>query len=258
MPTRRPRLWPTRRATRLGDMAHLLLVTGLKESWAVVTTEGESVQSRQLLHGTGGNVAFDVPITKLSQPNLVVNAVIVNDDKLITAQKSLKVPLVERTLIVMATSDKAKYLPGEKGSFDVLALDSNNKPVEADLSFGEVDEALYSVRPDESGNIVNFFYPRRQVYLDPETSFAFYFYGEAGFKSPLLARLNDGLFHPRLAQVKPGSDLVVPKVRKAFPGYRVLESQRAYRPGRTRSGRVQLSRRADHVADDDPRHDRRR
>ena len=34
---------------------------------------------------------------------------------------------------------------------------------------------------------------------------------------PLLAKLYDGLFHPRLAQVKPGSDLVVPKVRKAFP-----------------------------------------
>jgi uncharacterized protein YfaS (alpha-2-macroglobulin family) len=206
-----------KKSYQVGDVAHLLLVTGLKESWAVVTTEGESVQSRQLLHGTGGNVAFDVPITKLSQPNLVVNAVIVNDDKLITAQKSLKVPLVERTLTVMATPDKAKYLPGEKGSFDVLALDSNNKPVEADLSFGEVDEALYSVRPDESGNIVNFFYPRRRVYLDPEKSFAFYFYGEAGLKSPLLARLNDGLFHPRMAQVKPGSDLVVPKVRKAFP-----------------------------------------
>ena len=40
------------------------------------------------------------------------------------------------------------------------------KPVEADLSFGEVDEALYSVRPDESGNIVNSFYPKRAVDLE--------------------------------------------------------------------------------------------
>jgi len=206
-----------KKSYQVGDVAHLLLVTGLKESWAVVTSEGESVQSRQLLHGTSGNIAFDVPITGLSQPNLVVNAVIVNDDKLITAQKSLKVPLVERTLTVTATPDKTKYLPGEKGSFDVFAVDSNNKPVEADLSFGEVDEALYAVRPDETGNIVNFFYPKREVYLDPQTSFEFYFYGEAGLKSPLLAKLNDGLFHPRMAQVKPGSDLVVPKVRKAFP-----------------------------------------
>jgi alpha-2-macroglobulin len=202
----------------VGDTAHLLLVTGLKESWAVVTAEGDTVQSRQLFHATGASVAFDVPITVRAQPNLVVSAVIVHENQLITAQKSLKVPRVERTLTVTATPSKPKYLPGEKGSFDVLAVDSQGKPVEADLSFGEVDEALYSVRPDESGDIVASFYPQRSVYLNPQTSFDFFFSGEAGTKSPLLAQLgNAGLFHPRLAQVKPGSDLVVPKVRKAFP-----------------------------------------
>ena len=206
-----------KKSYQVGDTAHLLLVTGLKESWAVVTAEGDSVQSRQLLHATGASFAFDVPITKLAQPNLVVSAVIVHEDQLITAQKSLKVPLVERTLTVTATPSKAKYLPGEKGSFDVLAVNYQNKPVEADLSFGEVDEALYSVRPDESGDIVAAFYPKRSVELNPQTSFEFYFSGEAGLKSPLLAQLASGLYHPRLAQVKPGSDLVVPKVRKAFP-----------------------------------------
>jgi alpha-2-macroglobulin len=202
---------------QVGDVAHLLLVTGLKESWAVVTAEGDSLQSRQLLHATGESFAFDVPITKLAQPNLVVSAVIVHDNQLITAQKSLKVPTVERTLTITATPNKPKYLPGEKGSFDVLALDSNGKPVEADLSFGEVDEALYSVRPDTSGDIVAAFYPKRNVVLDPQTSFDFYFSGQAGLKSPLLTQLALGMYHPRLAQVKPGSDLVVPKVRKAFP-----------------------------------------
>jgi alpha-2-macroglobulin len=203
---------------KVGDTAHLLLVTGLKESWAVVTAEGETVQSRQLIHAAGASAAFDVPITLRAQPNLVVSAVIVHDNQLITAQKSLKVPRVERTLTITATPSKPKYLPGEKGSFDVLAVDAEGKPVEADLSFGEVDEALYSVRPDESGNIVASFYPQRDVYLNPQTSFDFFFSGEAGTKSPLLAQLGiAGLFHPRLAQVKPGSDLVVPKVRKAFP-----------------------------------------
>jgi hypothetical protein len=202
---------------QVGDTAHLLLVTGLPESWAVVTAEGNSVQSRQLIHATGASFAFDIPITKLAQPNLVVNAVIIHDNQLIKAQKSLKVPLDERTLTITATPNKTKYLPGEKGSFDILAVDYHGKPVEADLSFGEVDEALYSVRPDETGNIVNYFYPKRSVYLDPQTSFEFFFSGSAETKSPLLARLGDGLYHPRLAQVKPGSDLVVPKVRKAFP-----------------------------------------
>ena len=88
----------------------------------MVTAEGDSVQSRQLIHATGESFAFDVPITRQAQPNLVVNAVIVHDNQVMTAQKSLKVPLVERTLTITATPSKAKYLPGEKGSFDVLAV----------------------------------------------------------------------------------------------------------------------------------------
>ena len=206
-----------KKSYQVGDTAHLLLVTGIKQSWAVVTAEGDSVQSRQLLHATGESFAFDVPIAKLAQPNLIVTALIVHDNQLISAQKSLKVPAVERTLTIAATPGKTQFLPGEKGSFDVLAVDHQGKPVEADLSFGEVDEALYSVRPDESGDIVAAFYPERNVDLDPQTSFEFYFQGQAGLKSPLLAQLASSLYHPRLAQVKPGSDLVVPKVRKAFP-----------------------------------------
>ncbi len=200
---------------QVGDTAHLLLVTGLPESWAVVEAEGDSVQSRRLIHATGASVAFDVPITQQAQPNLIVTAVIVHDDQLMTAQKSLKVPLTERTLTITATPQKTQYEPGDKASFDVKAVDSAGKPVEADLSFGVVDEALYSVRPDTTGDIVASFYPKRSVYLEPQTSFEFYFSGEAGTKSPLLAA--NGLYHPRMAQVKPGSDLVVPEVRKAFP-----------------------------------------
>lgn len=206
-----------KKSYNVGDTAHLLLVTGLRESWAIVTVEGDVVQSRLLMHATSESVAFDVPITQQSQPNVMVNVVMVHDNQLMTAQKSLKVPLIERTLTITATPSKSQYLPGEKGSFDVYATDSDGKPAQADLSFGEVDEALYQVRPDTSGDIVSFFYPRRYSYLEPQTSFEFYFSGEAGKKSPLLAQLSAGFFHPRMAQVKPGSDLVVPKVRKAFP-----------------------------------------
>ncbi len=201
----------------VGDTAHLLLVTGLAESWAVVTTEGNSVQSRQLIHLTGASAPFDVPITQQAQPNLIVTAVIVHDDQLMTAQKSLSVPLVERTITVTATPSKTQYEPGEAASYDVFAVDSAGKPVQTDLSFGVVDEALYSVRPDTTPDIVNSFYPKRYVYLDPQTSFDFFFSGAAGTKSPMLADLTNGLYHPRMAQVKLGSDLVVPKVRKAFP-----------------------------------------
>ena len=211
------RIVADKKSYQVGDTAHLLLLTGMPESWAVVTAEGDTIQSRQLLHATGESVSFDVPITRLAQPNLVINAFFVHNDQIYTAHKSLKVPLVERTLTITATPSKPRYLPGEKGSFDILALDSSGKPVQADLSFGEVDEALYSVRPDESGDIVHFFYSQREAQLETQTSFDFFFSGQAGTKSPLLAQLAVAQFHPRMAQVKPGSDLIIPKVRKAFP-----------------------------------------
>ena len=211
------RIVADKKSYQVGDVAHLLLLTGVPEAWAVVTTEGDTIQSRQVLHSTGESLAFDVPITRLAQPNLVINAFFVRNNQVYTAHKSLKVPLVERTLTITATPSKPKYLPGEKGSFDVLAIDSQGKPVQADLSFGEVDEALYSVRPDESGDIVHFFYSQREAPLETQTSFDFFFSGQAGTKSPLLAQLAVAQFHPRMAQVKPGSDLVIPKVRKAFP-----------------------------------------
>ncbi|MGD0903262.1 MAG: MG2 domain-containing protein, partial [Terracidiphilus sp.] len=211
------RIVADKKSYQVGDTAHLLLLTGVPESWVVVTAEGNTIQSRQLLHATGESVSFDVPITRLAQPNLVINAFFVRNDQVYTAHKSLKVPPVERTLTITATPSKPQYLPGEKGSFDVLALDSSGKPVQADLSFGEVDEALYSVRPDESGDIVHFFYSQRDAQLETQTSLEFFFSGEAGTKSPMLAQLAVAQFHPRMAQVKPGSDLIIPKVRKAFP-----------------------------------------
>jgi uncharacterized protein YfaS (alpha-2-macroglobulin family) len=216
-------LVPDKKSYKVGETAHMLLVTGLddkpdQEFWATVTAEGNSMQSRQLLHSKGASIAFDIPITDRAQPNLVVSAMLVHADQLITAQKSISVPLTERRLTITAMPGKDKYLPGEKGSFDISAQDASGKPVQADLSFGAVDEALYSVRPDTTSDILAFFYPRRYSWLNPETSFEYYFHGETGTKSPLLARLaGDGLFHPRMAQVKPGSDLVVPKIRKAFP-----------------------------------------
>ena len=203
---------------KVGDTAHLLLVTGLKESWAVVTAEGDAVQSRRLMHATGESFAFDVPITQQSQPNVMVNVVIVHDNQLMTAQKSLKVPLVERTLTITATPSKSQYLPGEKGSFDVYAVDSQGKPVQADLSFGEVDEALYSGaarferRHCELTSIPNAIRISNRKLHSISTSQA-----KRERRVRCWRSCHAGLFHPRMAQVKPGSDLVVPKVRKAFP-----------------------------------------
>jgi len=74
-----------------------------------------------LIHATGESFPFDVPITAKAQPNLVVNAVIVREDQLLTARNLSKSRWWKRTLTITATPSKPRFLPGETGSFDVLA-----------------------------------------------------------------------------------------------------------------------------------------
>jgi uncharacterized protein YfaS (alpha-2-macroglobulin family) len=63
--------------------------------------------------------------------------------------------------------------------------------------------------------MVRALYPERYLESQVDFSLEYYFSGEAGNKSPMLA-LRNARYRPQLAQVKPG-DEAKPRVRKAFP-----------------------------------------
>ena len=63
-------------------------------------------------------------------------------------------------------------------------------------------------------------YPDRYVFVAIDSSLQYYFSGRAGLKSPQLAE-RVSRYRPQLAQVKPGNDVVQPRVRKAFPIQRI-------------------------------------
>ena len=90
------------------------------------------------------------------------------------------------------------------------------KPVAGEFSIGVVDEAIYSIEPDNLQDIHSFFYGTVGNRVGTESSLSFYFTGEAGTKPMILAN-EFGTKHPRLAQLKPSEPLVQPKIRKLFP-----------------------------------------
>jgi uncharacterized protein YfaS (alpha-2-macroglobulin family) len=132
------------------------------------------------------------------------------------ANKQIKVPPVQEQLQVEIAPASQVFQPQQTAAYDVYTRDYQGKAVSADLSFGVVDEALYSIYPDNSGDIVKRLYPDRYVYAPYDSSLQYYFSGRAGNKSPMLAE-RQSRYRPQLAQVKPGNDVVQPKVRKAFP-----------------------------------------
>jgi uncharacterized protein YfaS (alpha-2-macroglobulin family) len=199
-----------------GDVAHLSVVGDVTGFHALVTAKGYTVEFRKTLTTDGDALMFDLPITSDSQPNLTVEAVFVKDGVMYEARKSLKVPPAQQALQVEVTPAAATFQPQQTAAYDVLTKDAAGKPVSAELSFGVVDEAIYSLYPDHSGDILKALYPERDVYADVETSLTYYFSGEAGNKSPMLAE-RKARYRPMLAQVKSANDVKQPHIRKDFP-----------------------------------------
>jgi hypothetical protein len=199
-----------------GDTAHLGIVSAVDDFHALVIATGYSIEFRKVLSSTGKTLNFDLPITGDSQPNLDVTVVFLKDNQLYQASRQLKVPPLTKQLQIEIAPAKQIFQPGQSASYDVYTRDSSGNPVSAEFSFGVVDEAIYSIYPDTSGDIVKTLYPNRFSYASIDSSIEYYFSGSAGLKSPLLAE-RASRYRPQLAQVKPGTDLVQPKIRKAFP-----------------------------------------
>jgi uncharacterized protein YfaS (alpha-2-macroglobulin family) len=212
--SREIKIIPDKKSYSVGDTAKLLLMTGVADAHILITTEGHSIQSHQIVTATGPSVNVEIPITADCQPNIYVGAVFVRDDQLYQASKDLKVPAVEQKLDIQIQPSKPQFQPGENASYAITVKDSKGKPVAGEFSIGVVDEAIYAIRPDNA-DIMSAFYGNRWTEVQTESSLGFYFHGEAGKKQMPIAGL--GRAYRALAQLKPAETLVQPKIRKAFP-----------------------------------------
>ncbi len=196
-----------------GDVAHVLIVTGSGEASVLVTTEGNALYSGQVIKSSGGSIAVDVPVKPEYAPNFYVGAVFIRDNKLYEGSKSLTVPPTQHELNVQLVPSKPQYQPGEAASYRIKATDSSGKPAIAEFSLGVVDEAIYAIKPDTAGTILNAFYGKVYSQVSTESSLSYYFSGQAGKRAMQLASVRPS---KGMAQLKP-ERLVQPKIRKAFP-----------------------------------------
>lgn len=161
----------------------------------------------------GTTATFEIPITSAHQPNFFLDAVFVKNSKLYRGTKSVRVPPDEKTLKVEVKTAKQEYQPGEPATFSVEAHDYKGQPVSAEFSLGIVDEAIYAIRKESFPDLLTVFYGRSYNRVQTDSSFYYYFSGEAGTRRMQLARLRPPLAR---GQLKP-ERVAEPKIRKAFP-----------------------------------------
>ncbi len=210
---RRVQLVPDQKRYAPGDTAHILIITGVKHARVLVSVEGASLSQLRMVEANGPSVTVDVPITTESAPDIFVSASFFSDNEFYNGTKMVKVPPNDRKLAIEIKSSKPQYTPGEGAQFTVDAKDASGKGVNAELSLGVVDEAIYGIKPDTTQDPIQVFYGTQYNTVQTDSSLNYFFHGEAGKRRMQLAALRP---HRSFAAIKPDR-LVVPKVRKAFP-----------------------------------------
>src|SRR5215472_12598020 len=214
--SKRVQIIADKKSYKVGDVAHVMIMTNVPQAQLLVTTEGRTIQTKQVVKANGPSVMVNVPIRAENQPNVYISAAFVRDNVLYTGSKNLKVPADAQKLNVTLEPSQPQFAPGQPAVYNITARDATGKPVAGEFSVGVVDEAIYAIEPDNVQDIHAFFYGSIGNRVGTESSLSFYFTGEAG-KKPMILAGDFGAKHPRLAQLKPSEALVQPKIRKLFP-----------------------------------------
>ena len=145
--------------------------------------------SLQHVSSPGRSIVLDIPIQASYAPNVFLNVSYVKDGDMYTSDQRLVVPARDKMLNLEIISNKKEYKPRETASYTILARNADGAPVSgAEVSLGVVDEAIYSVAPDYSGNIKSEFYGMRYNSVETHLSINYTFTGYAGDKPMDLAK----------------------------------------------------------------------
>ena len=208
------KLVPDKKSYKPGETAHVLAILPTDNAHLLVSTELTTVMTVQHVSSPGRSIVLDVPIQASYAPNIFLNVSYVKGGDMYTSDQRLVVPARDKMLNLEIISNKKEYKPRETASYTVLARNADGAPVSgAEVSLGVVDEAIYSVSPDNAGNIKSEFYGMRYSTVETHLSINYSFTGFAGDKPIDLAK-NKSTY--QLADFKNEGDLVQPTIRKNF------------------------------------------
>jgi uncharacterized protein YfaS (alpha-2-macroglobulin family) len=208
------KLIPDKTSYQPGETAHVLAMLPTDGGNLLVTTELTNVLNARIVSAKARAVMIDVPIESRYAPNVYLSVCYVRDGEMFTHDRLLSVPAKNKFLSLEILADKKQYKPRETAHYTVVARNSDGSPASgAELSFGVVDEAIYSVRPDTTADIRKAFYGRR--YNQVQTNFAssYYFTGYSGERAVRFA-MNKPAY--QLADFKNEGQYAEPAIRKDF------------------------------------------
>ncbi|MFN8489692.1 MAG: MG2 domain-containing protein [Caldilineaceae bacterium] len=151
-----------------GDTAKLLIqarVNGV----ALLTLERAGVYTERIVNLNGPLTTVEVPITTDFAPNVFAKIHLfrptqaADSDKraegqMLNAQVEISVPATDKKLNLAIAMDATAYKPGSQAVLTLHVTDAAGQPVRAQVSLALVDEAIFALQADLSGDLFDTFY----------------------------------------------------------------------------------------------------
>ncbi len=208
------RLVADKAAYQPGDVARVLAILPHDNVHLLVTTEMNRILSVRHVYAQGRVAVIDLPIEERHVPNVYLSVTYVRGGEMFEQSRSLAVPARAKFLRLDLIPDKRQYKPREPASWTVLARDADGKPAAGvEVSLGVVDESIYSIAADNSGDIRRGFYGTRYNGVSTGFSSSFTFTGYSGKKE---MQLTQNRRARQLADFKNESQYAEVTIRKEF------------------------------------------
>jgi uncharacterized protein YfaS (alpha-2-macroglobulin family) len=139
---------------QVGDTAHLLLKTTLRDATGLLTVERDGILERRLIKVGPGTSAVDVGIKEGYGPNVYASVVLVKGRSgkgsrglpvLRMGMTTLAVDVESKRLKVAVTTDRDSYRPGDPVTASLRVTDAAGKPVQAEVALSAADEGVLSL-----------------------------------------------------------------------------------------------------------------
>lgn len=169
-----------------GETARVLINSQNSGGSALVTIEGSKLFRSWLVPLRHRSTALQVLMQADYGPNVSLSACLVRDKKFAQSDVPLRVDVPKRQVRVAIQSERHKYKPGEKATYQIQTSDAQGKPIACELSFGVVDESIYALREDEPGALRSAFYPRNPNSVETGYSFEPLYLGDVNKATPVI------------------------------------------------------------------------
>jgi len=168
---------PDKPSYQAGEVAHVLVISPVKNVWALVTAEGSAILSQQVVNIKGTSQVVDIKIEEKHQPNFAFAVALLANDEFYSGSKNVLVIPEEKFLNVEISTNKEIYRPQDDGELAIKVTNKDGDGVATELSIGVVDESIYALAPDITRDIKKVFYSKRYNRVSTYSSLYFRFYG---------------------------------------------------------------------------------